>query len=66
MCLGCTRGMRKDSGIPLLLAGIGACEGAAAEYAGGCSKKDFGRRAAPSGTHELGAVRAGYAEIFRV
>ena len=59
-------GYAKNSGIPLLLAGIGACEGAAPEYAGGCSKKDFGRRAARSGTHELGAVRAGYAEIFRV
>jgi hypothetical protein len=58
--------MRKNSGIRLLLAGIGACERAATEYAGGCSKKDFGRRAAPSGTYELGEVRAGYAEIFRV
>ena len=56
----------ENSGIPLLPAGIGACEEVATEYAGDCSKKDFGRRAARSGTHEPSAVHAGYAEIFRV
>jgi len=48
------------------LAGIGACEKEATEYAGDRSKKDFARRAARSGTNEPGEVRAGYAEIFRV
>jgi len=48
------------------LAGIGACEKEATEYAGDRSKKDFARRAARSGTNEPGEVRAGYAEVFRV
>ena len=64
--LGCRRGIRKDSGIARRLAGIGACGGAAMEYACDCSKKVFSRRVLGFGIHAASEVRAGYTEIFRV
>ncbi len=51
--------------LRLRLAGIVAC-GRAAECASDWSKTIIRRRIARLGVHAPGAVRAGYAEIFRV
>lgn len=51
--------------LRLRLAGIVA-RGRAAECASDWSKTIIGRRIARLGVHAPGAVRAGYAEIFRV
>ena len=58
--------MRKNSGIPLRSTCLGCIEKATTGCASDCPKKDFGRRAARSGTPGPGHIRAGYAEIFRV